>query len=173
PFFALMWTDQTHYPYRNSPRPVLTGESDYAHAGYRDDKARYLQGIREADAIIGEFAKFLEERNLFRSTLIIIVGDHGEGFSHHGIRAHASEIYDEFVRIPFLMINPILFDGKVSHKNAGLIDVAPTILSLLEEKAPVSWQGIDLLSRSSRKYNFSFAPSGNFKIGYRTGNEHY
>jgi arylsulfatase A-like enzyme len=168
-----MWTDQTHYPYRNFPTPELTGGSDDAHGDDRDDKARYLQGIREADAIIGKFVKFLEERNLFRSTLIIVVGDHGEGFLQHGIRVHGSEIYDEFVRIPFLLINPVLFDGKVAHKNAGLIDVAPTILKLLDEKAPESWQGIDLLGGSSRKYNFSFAPSGNFKIGYRTGNKHY
>jgi lipoteichoic acid synthase len=173
PFFALMWTDQTHYPYRNFSAAGLTEESDYSHGDDKDDKTRYLQGIREADAIIGEFVESLEKLDLFRSTLIMVVGDHGEGFLQHGFRGHGTQVYDEFVRVPFLMINPVLFDGKLSHKNAGLIDVAPTILSLLGEKSPDPWQGIDLLSTSSRKYNFSFAPWGNFNIGYRVGNKRY
>jgi phosphoglycerol transferase MdoB-like AlkP superfamily enzyme len=162
-FFALMWTDQTHFPYNTYTQ----------RGGDEDHKARYLLGIREADAIIGEFVEFLEKHNLFRSTLIIVVGDHGEGFGQHGVRGHGTEIYDEFVRIPFLLINPVLFDGKVSRKSAGLIDIAPTILGLLGEKSPGSWQGLDLLSKASRKYNFSFVPWGNFKISYRAGDKRY
>jgi len=138
PFFALMWTDQTHYPYRNSSTAELTMEADYVAGADDKEKSRYLDGIREADAIIGEFVEFLKQRDLFRSTLIIVVGDHGEGFSQHGIRGHGTELYDEFMRIPFLLINPVRFDGKLSHKNAGLIDVAPTILGLLGESSPNS-----------------------------------
>src|SRR5262249_45618777 len=71
PFFALMWTDQTHWPYKTPIEDTPTS---------RD---RYLLGIREADAIIKDFVNFLDKRNLLASTLIVVVGDHGEGFGQH------------------------------------------------------------------------------------------
>jgi arylsulfatase A-like enzyme len=171
PFFALIWTNETHYPYstrlEDVPGGIMTADL------LQRIKARYLLGIREADAIIQDFVDFLDRRNLLRSTLIVVVGDHGEGFGQHGTYAHGTEIYDEFVRIPFLLINPVLFDGKVSDRNAGLIDLAPTILGLLGERSPSSWQGLDLLGSRSRRYNYSFVTWANFKISLRTHERRY
>jgi arylsulfatase A-like enzyme len=167
PFFALMWTDQTHFPYNNRWTTAAVSLSD------QKWKRGYLLGIREADAIIQDFVDFLDRRNLLRSTLIVVVADHGEGFGQHGAYGHGTEIYDEFVRIPFLLINPVLFDGKVSHRSAGLIDLAPTILGLLGERSPNSWQGLDLLGSRSRKYNYSFVTWGNYKISLRTHERRY
>lgn len=173
PFFALMWTDQTHWPYRTRAEDATTswGKSDPSNRA--EQKARYLLNIREADAIIQDFVDFLDKRNLLHSTLIVVVGDHGEGFGQHGAYGHGSEIYDEFVRVPFLLINPVLFDGKLSDRTAGLIDLAPTILHLLGERPPSSWQGLDLLGGRSRRYNYSFIPWGNLKISYRTDKRRY
>jgi lipoteichoic acid synthase len=162
PFFALMWTNQTHYPYSYGD---LININEF--------KRGYLLGIREADAILQDFVDFLGKRNLLSSTLIVVIGDHGEGFGQHGVYVHGTEIYDEFVRIPFILINPVLFDGKVSHRNAGLIDVAPTVFALLGEPSPNSWQGLDLLGARSRKYNFSFVPWNNLKISLRTHEKRY
>jgi lipoteichoic acid synthase len=173
PFFALMWTDETHFPYSTELDP---NESEWTLWGQKDrakSKERYLLGIREADAIIQDFVDFLDRRNLLRSTLIVVVGDHGEGFGQHGVFAHGSEVYDEFVRIPFILINPVLFDGKVSPRTAGLIDLAPTILGLLGERSPSSWQGVDLLGSRSRRYNYSFVTWSNFKISLRTQERSY
>ncbi len=170
PFFALMWTNETHFPYstrlEDVPGGILANEPQKA-------KARYLLGIREADAILQDFVDFLDRRNLLRSTLIVVVGDHGEGFGQHGVYGHGTEVYDEIVRIPFLLINPALFDGKVSHRTAALIDLAPTILSVLGERPPNSWEGVDLLGSRSRRYNFSFVTAGNFKISLRTQERSY
>ena len=86
---------------------------------------------------------------------------------------HGTEVYDEFVRIPFLLINPVLFGGKISPRTAGLIDLAPTILGLLGERSPSSWQGADLLGSRSRRYNYSFVTWNNFKISLRTQERSY
>ena len=177
PFFSLMWTNQTHFPYRTSMEDATTsqGKSDPSdRAGWAQRaKARYLVNVREADAIIQDFVDFLKRRNLLHSTLIVVVGDHGEGFGQHGVYSHGSEIYDEFMRVPFLLINPVLFDGKVSDRTAGLIDLAPTILNLLGERPPSSWQGLNLLGSHSRRHNYSLVMWRNFKIGRRTGRRHY
>jgi arylsulfatase A-like enzyme len=162
-----MWTNETHFPYsiglEGSDRWVLWQQKAEA-----ETKGRYLLRIREADAILQDFVDFLDRRNLLRSTLIVVVGDHGEGFGQHGVYGHGTEVYDEFVRIPFLLINPALFDGEVSDRTAGLIDLAPTILGLLGESSPNSWQGADLLGSRSRRYNYSFVAWINLKISLRT-----
>jgi arylsulfatase A-like enzyme len=174
PFFALMWTNETHYPYSTRLERYVYGSiSPISAELLQETKARYPLAIREADAIIQDFVDFLDRRNLLRSTLIVVVGDHGEGFGQHGVYVHGTEIYDEFVRIPFLLINPVLFDGKISHRNAALIDLAPTILGLLGERSPSSWQGLDLLGSRSRRYNYSFVTWGNFKISLRTPERSY
>ena len=177
PFFSLLWTNQTHFPYRTSMEDATTprGKSDPSDgAGWAQRaKARYLLNIREADAIIQDFVDFLHKRNLLRSTLIVVVGDHGEGFGQHGVYSHGYEIYDEFMRVPFLLINPVLFDGKVTDRTAGLIDLAPTILNLLGERPPSSWQGLNLLGSRSRRHNYSLVVWRNFKIGRHTGKRHY
>src|SRR5262249_11674626 len=55
-------------------------------------------------------------------------------------------IYEENVRVPYLVIVPGLVRGQIRVRNtASLIDTVPTILDLLGLSIPEDYQGVSLL----------------------------
>src|SRR4029079_11997096 len=77
------------------------------------------------------------------NTVIVLAADHGEEFDEHGGRYHGSTLYDEQLRVPLIISIP----GIPSHVVDGpveLLDVAPTLLNLLDIPVPVRMRGTDL-----------------------------
>jgi lipoteichoic acid synthase len=166
PFFALMWTMMTHYPY------FEMGESE---TYTTDDESfnRYLNGLRYTDAAIGKLLEALESRGLSHQTLVVVVGDHGEGFYQHGVGGHGRDLYEESVRVPLQLINPGLFRGETHDVLGGLVDVPATILDILGVPAPETWQGRSLFDSHRRERVYFFAPTSDYWFGYREGDRKY
>src|SRR5262249_44183877 len=91
------------------------------------------------------------ERNLEDKTLFVIYGDHGEAFGQHdGNIGHSLFIYDENVRVPFVIAAPGLIQEEVRvRRTASLIDTAPTILDLLGRAVSPESEGLSLLNPSN------------------------
>ena len=110
--------------------------------------------LRQIDAQIGTvvdelYLEFNGER-LADNALIIRTSDHGEmGLSHGGMRQKAFVAYEEALRIPMVISNPVLFDvesgNKASDELATLIDIVPTICDLLSIAPPADCRGTSLL----------------------------
>ncbi len=64
--------------------------------------------------------------------MITRFSDHGEmGLSHGGLRQKMFNAYEETIRVPLVISNPLLFpQGAESTTAASLVDVVPTLLSL-------------------------------------------
>jgi phosphoglycerol transferase MdoB-like AlkP superfamily enzyme len=162
PFFGMLWTVQTHYPYFYGGQ-----ETDY---GVDDEKLnRYLNALHHADAQLGRLLRELRQRGLDESTLVVVVGDHGEAFGQHDQYAHASHIYEENLHIPLLFIHPTLFHGEEAPTLGGTLDIAPSIMDMLGLPAPGQWQGQSLFAASRHKRVYFFAPWSSFRFGYREG----
>jgi lipoteichoic acid synthase len=116
----------------------------------------------------GDLLRGLDSRGLLESTLIIVMGDHGEAFNEHGRTSHQA-LYQEDLHIPLLLINKSLFHGERDSTLGGIIDLAPTIMDLLDHPLPEPWQGRSLFDsdRSGRVY--FFAPYSSVYFGYREG----
>ena len=149
PIFALLWTDQTHWPYTAPESPAANGSADTSSVR----RARYLRALRETDRALGKLLGSLEERGLLESTLVVVSGDHGEAFGQHGNAFHRL-LYEEEVRVPLLLINSRLFHGERDTVPGGLMDIAPTVLDLLGDPLPAEWQGRSLFdpARPDRVY---------------------
>jgi lipoteichoic acid synthase len=160
PFFALLWTDMTHHPYAVSGKEVDYGTGN-------PSLNRYLNALREGDRALGRIMQALEAAGLDRSTLVVVLGDHGEAFGTHGQVVHASNIYEENVHIPLLFIDRSLFHGETSSVIGGMSDIAPTILELLHLPEPGDWQGASLLSARPSPRTYFFTPWADLKYGYR------
>jgi len=159
PFFALQWTMMTHYPYF-----VTKPETDF---GVGDPYLnRYLNALRHGDACLGKILAALEAKGLADSTLVVVVGDHGEAFGRHGQYTHASCLYEENVRVPLLLINRQLFHGEEDARLTNLTDIAPTILHVLGQPAPAGWQGQSLLGPAQRERVYFFATWSEYLFGY-------
>jgi len=148
-FFATILTSATHHPYRLSnairERTKATG------APVRTDAERYQRLVEAEDKMIGDVLAALSASGHRDDTIIVVVGDHGEGFGAKGVRQHDNDFYEEGLRVPFVIHAPKLAP-RVETANVSLLDVTPTVLALLglapaPDVAP-TLAGIDLSSHS-------------------------
>jgi len=106
-------------------------------------RALYDAEIRAWDRDLGHLIAGLEERGLLASTNILVTADHGEEFQEHGMLGH-TQLYDETIRIPFVLAGPAVPEPlRVNLQSQG-IDVFPTVAALLGMPAPEGLPGQDL-----------------------------
>lgn len=105
--------------------------------------ALYDAEIWDEDAQIGRFVKGLKERGLWDKSLFILTSDHGEEFGEHGSLRHGRTLWDEQLEVPLIIHWP---EGTKPQKasTAGLLDIPPTITSLLGADPIPRAQGRDL-----------------------------
>jgi phosphoglycerol transferase MdoB-like AlkP superfamily enzyme len=137
-FFITYLPVAGHHPY-DAPEPGPFP----AH----DETGRYRNALHYGDSALGEFLEGLKARGLFGETLFVIFGDHSEAFGQHeGNYGHTLFIYEENVRVPFLIVAPGLVRETIRvPRVASLIDSTPTILDLLGLPASPEFQGTSLL----------------------------
>jgi arylsulfatase A-like enzyme len=176
PFFGIMFTAMTHYPYiTNSPlfSKMKPSARDLGPEHYVDDEKlnAYLNALKVGDTALGDILETLKQSGKLDSTLVVILGDHGEAFGEHGDYVHATAIYDENVHIPLIMINKHLFHDEVAHPVGGIIDIAPTIMDILGLPLPNEWQGRSLFSEQRPDKTFFFNPWAGSLFGYRENDQ--
>ncbi len=71
----------------------------------------YLNGLRYQDRFVGKVIQQFKDLGLYDDTVFVITGDHGEGFSEHGLRQHDNTIYQEGVQVPLIVHDPQRFGG--------------------------------------------------------------
>jgi choline-sulfatase len=78
--------------------------------------------------------------------VIVRCADHGEmGLAHGGLRQKAFNAYEETIRVPMIVSNPILFPAaRETDTLATLADVTPTLTTLAGIEADADLQGLDL-----------------------------
>jgi arylsulfatase A-like enzyme len=79
--------------------------------------------------------------------VIARTSDHGElGLSHGGLRQKMFNGYEESIRVPLVISNPVLFpQARESGALASLVDVVPTLLGLTGEAGEAGrFDGVDL-----------------------------
>ncbi|MHC5209192.1 MAG: sulfatase family protein [Planctomycetota bacterium] len=113
------------------------------------DDARHLldlyeAGIRQMDDGLGRILAALEERDLRRDTLIVVVSDHGEEFLEHGGVLHGRTQYQELLRVPWILAGPGVRAGERVSTPVSLVDVMPTCLALLGLEPPAGLDGLDV-----------------------------
>ena len=115
--------------------------------------ALYDAQIRRLDEeFFGRLRRTLEREGLDENTLVIISADHGEELFDRDLIGHVStfkegRLYDELTRIPLIFWFPgVLPAGRIVEEPVQCIDVAPTILDLLDLPLAQGMQGQSLLS---------------------------
>jgi arylsulfatase A-like enzyme len=107
--------------------------------------ALYDGEIRFTDEILAEIFEQLDARGRFEDALVVITADHGEEFFDHGDKGHRRTLYEEVLRVPLIVRLPGgAAGGQVVDDLVGLIDVMPTLLSLVDVPLPRTVQGRDL-----------------------------
>jgi lipoteichoic acid synthase len=163
PIFGMLWTNMTHYPY-------FTGSTLQRFATDENLLNRYLNALHAGDEALGTLMGLLERAGIADETVVVVVGDHGEAFGRHKQLTHAGGIYEENCHVPLMFINAKRFHGERYGTVGGLVDIAPTILSILGSGPSPLWQGRSLFSRDRTNRTYFFSPWSDYLFGYRDGN---
>jgi Sulfatase len=118
------------------------------HAGIDVDEDdpfdRYRGELRFVDQHLGELLAELEQQVSRDDMLVILTSDHGEEFGDHGGAHHVYSLYEETLRVPLLISAPGLGTGRIDGP-VSLVDIAPTVLALLNLSPPSTMDGISLV----------------------------
>ncbi len=121
PFFAWLHLYDPHIPY-DPPEPYRSAYGERGRNGLYDGE------IASMDAQIGRFCDWLDENDLADDTILILVGDHGEGLGEHNESTHGYYIYDYVVRVPLLIVTPFAaMQNRRIPEQVRTIDLLPTV----------------------------------------------
>ncbi len=108
-------------------------------------ESRYHSEIQYIDEQIDRIFKQIEGLGLRERTLVVVVGDHGEGMGEHGERTHVYFVYNSTIRVPLLFWGATVPRGLKIESLTRTVDVAPTILDMLKLPPLEGVQGTSLL----------------------------
>jgi len=160
-FLAVYLPVAGHHPYETPERGPYPENQEIG---------RYRNALRYADAALEQLLAGLKQRGRHDNTVYIFMGDHGEAFhQHQGNYGHTFFVYEENVRVPFLIHAPgVIEKGQRVRRLASLLDAAPTIADLLGLAQPREWQGSSLLDGPARMPLF-FTDYSQALLGLRDG----
>lgn len=133
PFFLFVHVYDPHQPY-NPPEPQKT---KYAADPYTGE-------VAYVDQELGRLFGQLAEQKLDDDTLVVLLADHGESLGEHGEATHMIFVYDATLRVPLLMAGPGIPKGKVVPEPARLVDLFPSLATMVGAEIPKEVQGVDL-----------------------------
>jgi len=132
-FFLWVHYFDPHTPY-DPPPPFKNTYTDRLYDGE----------IAYTDQCIKTLLEELEKQNILKDTLVVLVGDHGQGLGEHKEMTHGIFLYDATMRVPLLFRYRELAAGIVSSDPVKTIDIPPTILEMLKIQIPHQWRGESL-----------------------------
>jgi arylsulfatase A-like enzyme len=137
---AQKWMLWVHY---YDPHYAYEGHAEVPFFG-GDRMALYDGEIAYTDLHIGRLIDDLKKKGLYDKTIIVITGDHGEGFGEHGVDMHGYHLYSAQTKVPMIMRVPKL-PSQRSDVPAGHIDIMPTLVNLAGGKPTPDMMGRSLV----------------------------
>jgi arylsulfatase A-like enzyme/cytochrome c-type biogenesis protein CcmH/NrfG len=156
----LLWVHlyDPHHPY-NPPPPYSETYKTHPYDGE----------IAFADAQLGRILTLLKKMGVYGRTLIVLLGDHGEGLGDHGEKTHGFFIYNSTLHVPLIFKLPAAGVHRQVTQAVSTVDVLPTILDELQIPVPKVVQGHTLAAAlrgktadASPLYSESFLPRLHF-----------
>jgi len=133
-FFLWMHLYDPHYPYR----PPAPYNEEYKDRPYDGE-------IAFADAQVGRLITYLKANGLYRNTLIVLTGDHGESLGEHGEKTHGFFVYNTTLHVPVIIRLPGVSPVRTLSEMVSLADLMPTVLQTLKLDVPKEVQGVSLV----------------------------
>jgi phosphoglycerol transferase MdoB-like AlkP superfamily enzyme len=129
PFFSMVMTTSNHRPFT-----YPAGKIDIPSQNGRDG------GVKYADYAIGRLVAEAKKQPWFRDTVFVIVADHCAG------SARTMALPVKHYEIPLLIYSPAHVHAKITDRMLSQIDIAPTVLGLLNFDYDSRFVGEDALN---------------------------
>jgi hypothetical protein len=160
PFFAILQTAGNHPPFTIPPHLGFTqvhpDEAALRAAGFASDQE--YNALRLMDWSLGRFMAEARSKPWFAHTIFVLYGDHGVPRGSFDPRFGDLALVSHHV--PFLIYAPDLIKPCREHATASLMDLMPTMMSLLGRRVELHTLGRDALAPefSQKGMAFTFSP---------------
>lgn len=161
PFYLSLNYNAPHTPFSGHPQDIVDSYNDTAfktcpqepihpwarrrtrsHLGNRESLKGYFAAITALDLNVGRIIQRLEKLGIRENTLIVFSSDNGYSCGHHGFWHKGNgtfplNMYENSVKVPFIMSQPgRIPEGKVCKAMASQYDFMPTLLDYLNLPDP-------------------------------------
>ena len=106
--------------------------------------ALYDAEIAWTDWHIGKIIDTLEDLDMMRRTIIVLVGDHGDEFFEHGCKGHHQNLYNTSIHVPMIFAIPGIEQPKCFDMSVSTVDLLPTIVDVIGLGLPNRVEGRSL-----------------------------
>src|SRR6202040_3064796 len=108
-------------------------------------KDRLYDGeIAYADSALANFISYLKKHGWYENSVIVVVGDHGEGLGEHHEDTHGIFLYDSTTHVPLIIKLPAGREAdkaKVVAAQVRTTDILPTVPALVGAPVPQEKDG--------------------------------
>lgn len=123
PFFCWVHLYDPHFPYQPH-------RDDF---GTEFEQRPYDGELAFVDRQIQRLMDYLKSNPRTENTLVVVVGDHGEGLGDHQEAMHGYMLYNSTLRVPWLAVWPgHIPPDVVVEQPVSLVDLTPTVLDCLQ-----------------------------------------
>ena len=114
----------------------------------KQEMVNYYNSVKRGDDCVGAILKSLDESIYSKNTIVILLSDHGMPLPYA-----KSTVYENGLRVPFIIRLPKGFkSGTRNTKDlVSAIDIAPTILDILNISIPSHFEGTSFNPKSANK----------------------
>lgn len=162
PFLTSYELDYAIDPKINSLNPLMVGtyyglESNLTISESKEDIKdwknflnNYIGLVYEADSYLEKLYYFFDSNGIFETSNIIIISDHGDLLSSHGLKQKQMP-FNECSNVPCLIYSPKLAPqliGKSTNLYGSLVDILPTQMILNNLYSETDFDGKTLLVRN-------------------------
>ena len=131
----------SHYGMLKLDRKIMRNRDKLTESDLKSVIGLYDATIRYIDNTIG---LFLSELGDISNTIIIVTSDHGDQFGEHEKFGHGT-LYEEVIRVPLIIAGPGISERVVVKNQVSSLDIAPTIVDLLNHDPVDKFCGQSLL----------------------------
>ncbi len=147
---------------RHDPKKVKLPPYHPDTPAMRRDWAQYYDKVEDMDTWVGKMLDELEKSGEAENTIIFYYGDHG------GVLGRSKRfVYETGTRVPFIVYIPEKYKSLMPNTKTGttvdrlisFVDLAPTLLSMINRPIPAYLQGVPFLGSKKTadpKYVYMF-----------------
>src|SRR5436305_5895348 len=132
PGMGLRFTAEEQLAIRLRQRDPSPAEREWIHELYRAE-------VRWVDAAVGSLVAELKRSGRYEETLIVLLSDHGEEFWEHGGIGHGHTLFEELLRVPFLVKLPGADRRGAVDTPVSTASLAATLLDLAGRPLPARY----------------------------------
>lgn len=114
----------------------------------------YDSEVNYSDYLFGQILAQIKKSGLDKNSIIVLYGDHGEGFDHNYYYAHAENVYQSTIRIPLIITHPQMTNRQEISRLIQNVDLSSLFQKIVNKKEDFNTE-IDAIKRDMA-YSISY-----------------